>query len=155
MDTETVNRWLTLAANIGVLAGIVLLAYELNQNRKMMMAETHRDIALAAMEIAFNTSHDREMVEIMVKNRAGKQLTPVEATQYRWRNFGQFRRYQSDYYLYTSGFYDDDEYRALKTGWRTSLNRNPLIGENWCIFRENMPQSFRRELDALFHNKPC
>ena len=33
-NTKKANRWLTLGANIGVLIGIFLLAYELAQNRE-------------------------------------------------------------------------------------------------------------------------
>lgn len=32
MNVETVNRWLTLAANVGVIVGIAFLIVEINQN---------------------------------------------------------------------------------------------------------------------------
>ena len=34
MKVEHLNRWLTIAANLGVLAGIALLVFELGQNRE-------------------------------------------------------------------------------------------------------------------------
>ena len=37
-NTKKANRWLTLGANIGVLIGIFLLAYELAQNREAVQA---------------------------------------------------------------------------------------------------------------------
>lgn len=36
MDSDRLNKWLTLGANVGVLIGIILLVIELNQNRDMM-----------------------------------------------------------------------------------------------------------------------
>ena len=36
MDTEKINRWLTLLANIGVVAGIVFLAVEIRQNQAIL-----------------------------------------------------------------------------------------------------------------------
>jgi hypothetical protein len=36
---ERVNRWLTLTANVALLAGLVLVAYELNQNRSLARME--------------------------------------------------------------------------------------------------------------------
>ena len=39
MDTEKVNRWLTLGANLGVLAGIMLVAFEINQANLTTRAE--------------------------------------------------------------------------------------------------------------------
>ena len=32
MDTDKANKWLSLVANLGVLAGLVFVAIELNQN---------------------------------------------------------------------------------------------------------------------------
>ncbi|NIV18643.1 MAG: hypothetical protein GWN47_09635 [Woeseiaceae bacterium] len=39
MDTEKVNKWLTLGANLGVLAGIMLVAFEINQANLTTRAE--------------------------------------------------------------------------------------------------------------------
>ena len=47
MDSDRLNRWLTLGANLGVLVGIVLLLLELDQNRKLMRAKTRDHIASA------------------------------------------------------------------------------------------------------------
>ena len=41
MDIEKTNHWLTLVTNVGVLIGIGLLVYELNQNTNLMRAEMH------------------------------------------------------------------------------------------------------------------
>ena len=40
MESERLNRWLTLGANLGVLVGILLLVFELNQNRDLVRAQT-------------------------------------------------------------------------------------------------------------------
>ena len=36
MNLDKLNNWLTLAANIGVLAGILLVAYEVRQNQELL-----------------------------------------------------------------------------------------------------------------------
>ncbi len=36
MNLDKINDWLTLAANIGVLAGILLVAYEIRQNQELL-----------------------------------------------------------------------------------------------------------------------
>lgn len=46
MDKDRLNRWLTLGANFGVLAGIGLLAYEINQatlTTRAEMISNHQD----------------------------------------------------------------------------------------------------------------
>jgi len=46
MALDTVNRWLTLSANIAVIAGIIALVVEVNQNTRAMNAAS-RDEAIS------------------------------------------------------------------------------------------------------------
>ena len=43
MSSAKLNNWLNIVAAIGVIAGLVLVAYELNQNTKLAHAEYYRD----------------------------------------------------------------------------------------------------------------
>ena len=43
MNTENVNQWLTLGANVGVLAGIVFLALEIQQNSQLAQLQFSED----------------------------------------------------------------------------------------------------------------
>ena len=38
MDTDRINRWLTLTANFGVIVSLLFLAYEINQSTKATIA---------------------------------------------------------------------------------------------------------------------
>ena len=51
MDSERVNRWLTLAANLGVIAGLVLVAIQINQNTQITKAQIANDYFLADMAL--------------------------------------------------------------------------------------------------------
>ena len=39
MDSDRLNRWLSLGANVGLLAGLVLVACEINQNSQLARAQ--------------------------------------------------------------------------------------------------------------------
>ncbi len=39
MDMKRLNHWLALVANLGVIAGVVFLAYELQQNNALLVEE--------------------------------------------------------------------------------------------------------------------
>ena len=45
MKKIDLGQTLGIVANVGVIAGILLLAYELNQNRQMMQAQTRNAIS--------------------------------------------------------------------------------------------------------------
>ena len=49
---ERLNQWLSLAANFGVIAGIVFLAFEIQQNSEAIKAQTYQSRTEAAQELS-------------------------------------------------------------------------------------------------------
>jgi hypothetical protein len=43
VDSERINRWLTLTANIGILIGVALLVFEIRQNSDLMRLQFIND----------------------------------------------------------------------------------------------------------------
>jgi len=50
MKKIDLGQTLTILANVGVLAGILLLVFELNQNREMMRAQTRSELASSLVD---------------------------------------------------------------------------------------------------------
>jgi hypothetical protein len=65
MDLEKTNQWLTLLTNIGVLIGLLLLVFELNQNRELMRAQMHASRAEAKATRQIEQANSGEMIRIM------------------------------------------------------------------------------------------
>lgn len=59
MNMDSVNKWLIFVANLGVIAGIVFLAFELRQTQDIAKAQIRNEISLAAQE-RFRSSGDNE-----------------------------------------------------------------------------------------------
>ena len=49
---DRVNKWLTLTANIGIVAGLIFLAIELNQNNVLMKANAYQERSDDLIEIS-------------------------------------------------------------------------------------------------------
>ena len=49
MNTEKLGRWLAPAANLGVIAGLILVAVQINQNTQITKAQIANDYFLADM----------------------------------------------------------------------------------------------------------
>ena len=47
MDTDRINHWLSLVANLGVIAGIAFLALEIRQDRDIAKTQIRLDVAAA------------------------------------------------------------------------------------------------------------
>jgi hypothetical protein len=54
MNLDSINRWLTLGANLGVLAGIVFLGLEIRQNSEALLAGSRQDLLDADLGVLDN-----------------------------------------------------------------------------------------------------
>ena len=66
MESDRVNRWLTLGANIGVLVGIVLLIFELNQNREMMRAQIRNELTTGVQDLLRPVVVDQDLADLLI-----------------------------------------------------------------------------------------
>jgi len=51
MNLDSLNKWLMLAANIGVIAGIIFLAIEIQQNSLSTQAQTRTELTVIANQM--------------------------------------------------------------------------------------------------------
>ena len=107
MDSDRLNRWLTLGANVGVLIGIMLLVLELNQNSVLMRAQIFNDRSSQGIELFATVAESPQLSEIIGVNFgsgaphdaiAFAKLSDIQRTQFRW--FVRADRYRIENILY-------------------------------------------------------
>ena len=78
---DRINKWLSLMANLGVLVGVFVVAYELRQNTLAMEANSRQEFA--AQDLAWIAATlDPSIVAVAVKkHRAGEELSDLELSQ--------------------------------------------------------------------------
>ncbi len=110
------NQWLTLLANIGVVAGIVFLVFELQQNNKQLELQSYQSWVAANLEI--NTAlTDPALSEILALGHPNSvNLSNESFIAYAMINMSVMQMAQSTDYLYRSGSLD----REL---WEAEMNR--------------------------------
>jgi hypothetical protein len=67
VDSDRVTRWLTLAANIGVIVGIVFLVLEMRQNRAIATAQVRLEYA-AAWRSVDESRQDGSFADVLTKS---------------------------------------------------------------------------------------
>jgi hypothetical protein len=154
VDSDRLNRWLTLGANIGVVIGIILLIVELDQNRDMMRAQTRNDLASEIVGLLSETSFNSEISSILVRCENGEELTDTEAFQYRLRTNALFRYFENVHYQYRQGLYDQSEYETQRIAWRGALS-SMRAAESWCAYRSSISAEARAAVDELVPHMPC
>jgi hypothetical protein len=118
MNLDNFNKWLTLTANVGVLAGIVFLAVEIQQSRQATVAATYQARQSEIQESDQNFALSDYLPPIYEKlNSEGlDSLSGVELIRLRAWERARAGRMRSQLDQYELGFLDDDIRFAVRNG---------------------------------------
>ncbi len=147
MNIKSINEYLSLAANLGVLLGIFFVGFELQQNRVAIEAQTRSDIASQAVDTALRLSENLPLLEAQNKEREGVELTAIEERLLAMSNVARFRRWENTHYQIRQGLYSAIEAEGQLEAWDRIVDR-PNITKWW---NENRGD-FSREFAALIDN---
>ena len=131
MNSEKLNNWLTLGANIGVLIGLVLLIIEIQQNTEMMRAQINQSRTEAAQSEQQATYNSDYMPAILTKVANGQELTEEEMRRFQpyIRSFN--RNMDNQLWQYNQGLLGSDIPRSIRGAVRSVLGRNELTISVW------------------------
>jgi len=76
------GQTVTILANVGVLAGLLLLAFELNQNRQMMEAQTRHEMAQSIVEQLGEIASNADLASIQGRGWCGRLESEVEESRF-------------------------------------------------------------------------
>lgn len=154
MKKIDVGRTISILSNIGVLIGIVLLVFELNQSRQMMRAQTRTEIAqgsIAALNLRGTNSEVRGLCK---RASSDEGLPQSERAQFSLLVSAVFRYHENVYYQYRLGLYDEAEFDAQRNAWREIYDqRGPAIV--WCRNRGTFSPDFVAEIGNLMTAHDC
>lgn len=139
MHADKVNQWLTLIANISVVAGIVFLAVEIRQNTesqeesmRLARANAYQERAFsAASRWATNASSPELIAAIVAFETAGgldnseAALAALSRSDY-WHIYhnmlGEIAHLDNNLYQYKEGYLDADRYERIDAATLKTLS---------------------------------
>ena len=155
MNTKQINHWLTFAANIGVILGILLLVFELQQNRDLMKAQIRTEISNGIYDLFTLTAANPQLADLLYRADNGEKLTPAEHFQYKSRTKAMFRYFENVNYQYRQGLYEESEYEKQKAAWKNFLNSSKIAVSIWCDYRTTVSDGLMSEVDSLLDKNKC
>ena len=155
MKKPDLGQTLGILANVGVVFGILLLAYELNQNRQMMESQTRAVLNEGFNEWLYNISADEQTSNLVTRGNRGEELTDYERNRYMWLILAQLRYYENVHYQFRNGLYDEDEFSAQREAWRTRVFVSKGVRDQFCGDRRILSPDFVAEIDSLITDYPC
>ena len=155
LESEGINRWLTLGANLAVFVGIVLLIFELSENREMMRAQTRHDMAMGIVELQRGIAENEQLADVLYRGYTGEELSPSEQFQLRTILNAILRYWEDVHYQYRLGLYDEPEFSRQREAWRELFSTSSKVRSYWCEVRGRYSNEFVLELDALLPDNAC
>ena len=79
MKFDSINKWLTLIGNVGVIFGILFLAIELQQANRIAISTAESDIRSKYMDLGSIEIENPELLEAQLSlSTPGMELTPIQ-----------------------------------------------------------------------------
>ena len=154
MESDRLNRWLTLGANLGVLIGIILLIVELDQNRDMMRSQIRNEMASEIAAMLSDLAYSPEFGSVYFRGINDEDLTDEEEFRFSMRTYALFRYFENVQYQYCQGLYDESEFSTQKIAWRRAL-ASERVTRLWCGYRDSISIAAREEIDSLLTASDC
>jgi hypothetical protein len=140
MNTDSLNKWLTLTANIGVLAGILFLGFELRQNNELLTAQG-RAVRAELRQASFVLMvENRDLRLALVKSQNDETLTPDEQILVRTFMSQVIINWQSSWLEFDAELLDLED--LSPEGWRTDFHKNQALANQWQEMRYRLRSDF-------------
>ena len=151
MESDQLNRWMTLAANFAVLAGIFLLLLELRQNTESSELQAAQSYVALSHELDFRIVDDPSLIELFLKPT--DERTPADLRRLdRWY-FGSLRTWENGFFLHSKGVLDDDLWSGQEAFMADLLGNNEELRLYYQTNRRYFSKSFVAFLDGLLEVK--
>lgn len=163
MDTDRLNRWLTLVANIGVLIGIFLLILEINQNNDLMRIQIEQSRSESFLAWQRQAVADDSIARFLVRIgnpedfslESFQQLSPAEQIRARYLISSNFYDFENTYAQYERGFVSKEYWqeriapviRERAHMWKAVFSPDGPSGRR--AFKEEVERILREHADTL------
>jgi len=123
-------------ANVGVIAGIVFLGFELQQNSEMIRGQTRSQLARDVVDLFQMNMNDSQYADVLLRGNNGEELSELEAYQYNRHRSAWLYNWENVVYQHRIGLYDDTEFGLQIAIIRRDIDRYPGLRQHWCDSRD-------------------
>ncbi len=144
MKKIALGQTITILANIGVIAGIVFLAVELQQNNELLESEARQALVDRRISLAEIVASNAELANVVAKAQAGEALAPGEQRQLYALNVSIFAMVESQFAEYQRGRLEFED--VTVGGLINALSGSGLSGnvlEFWTAWKNTTNGEFR------------
>ena len=149
MNLDSTNRWLTLAANVGVLAGIIFLAYEIQQNTAATRLEAAGNFQSSFAEIEMLIAGNPEFAELLRKGREGEEISSTEELRLFVFYSNVLRQWQFTHFQYLSDALDEDIWQGQRAFLAQVIGDDLGLFKDWQLHKRQYSAPFNEVVESI------
>ena len=149
MNLDSTNRWLTLAANVGVLAGIIFLAYEIQQNTAATRLEAAGNFQSSFAEIEMLIAGNPEFAELLRKGREGEEISSAEELRLFVFYSNVLRQWQFTHFQYLSDALDEDIWQGQRAFLAQVIGDDLGLFKHWQLHKRQYSAPFNEVVESI------
>ena len=150
---DKLNKWLTLAANIGVIAGLIFLGLEIQQNTVSTRMAARENATQGHIDYLGYLLDSTVLAQANKKLSNDQPVDDLEDNQIRIFLQMRWRHYERVFYQYRNGLISDQEWTGFETGIiRSFRNENDLWRKSalvWAADKERLSRQFVEYVEDL------
>ncbi len=148
---DKVNQWLSLIANLGVIAGVLFVGWEIQQNTEQMRAEIAHEI-MSSLREAGQPLTELSTADIYARGVADPDtLSDAEKYQFNAITAAFFRVFEEAFLHYREGRLEEAYWQSI-SGQLERVLRTPGIRQNWQQTQGSYNPAFREWGDSLIRD---
>jgi hypothetical protein len=150
MKKIDLGQSVTILANLGVIAGILLLVVELDQNNDLIGSQTAYDTLQNGNTYRLLLLNDPVLSDLVRRTRAGAEITEDERFRLEMLYQFEFKSYEWEYRQYLDGLIDLEDIPI--SAWAGPLRSNQLKQQWWQDNAEGFSDEFRQFINQYVLN---
>ncbi len=148
MNIDSLNKWLTLGANLGVLIGIFVVVVEISQNTRTQNLSSVQAVLGMSAEINISTASNPAFIDAVIAMNNQEELTPAQISVIDSTLMAIFAAHWQIFQLRQENSITDDLWYAYERRNIENVN-NPYFKKWWDENKYKFGDSFREYLDNL------
>lgn len=149
MKKIDIGQAVTILANFGVIAGIVFLAFELQQNTQAVRLASAQSYLTGGSSLDLQIATDSEFAGLLIRGDDTEPLGPTEELRLdRW-NYAVFRQWETAHYLHKIGALEDELWVAYRQEVRKVLLRSAGMRRYWSDGRYSFTPDFQSFIETI------
>ena len=149
MSKDRLIQSIALAANCVTILGLLLVIFQLRQNRTLMRAQVRHELASTIVDLLNSSAGNSQLAGVVRRAGLGEQLTEDEQFQFQLRSNALLRYWEDVHYQYRLGLYDEVEYERQKAAWKATFDNSVGFVHYWSKVRTLYSPRFASEIDGL------